>query len=137
MARHLILTGTRKGAWIAEGNKDRSARTIKGVEGCWRCRCADAAMIRVILPGQREDYTNRLREVELDLPMSDYRETTLADVIAALESRFGGVAFRSIDEQGNIRRHTAIFIGESMVRTLRAPVRNNPRVQIVGALSDG
>ncbi len=94
-------------------------------------------MIRVILPSQLEDYTNRLREVELDLPMSADRETTLADVIAALESRFRGLAFRIIDEQGNIRRHIAIFIGESMVRTLQVPVRNNARVQIVGALSGG
>ncbi|MDO9319072.1 MAG: MoaD/ThiS family protein [Gammaproteobacteria bacterium] len=94
-------------------------------------------MIRVILPSQLEDYTDRLREVELDLPMSDGGEATLADVIAALESRFRGLAFRIIDEQGNIRRHIAIFVGESMVRTLQAPVRENARVQIVGALSGG
>ncbi len=30
MTRHLILVGTRKGAWIVEGNKDRSDWTIKG-----------------------------------------------------------------------------------------------------------
>ncbi len=94
-------------------------------------------MIRVILPSQLEDYTDRLREVELDLPIADGGEATLADVIAALESRFRGLAFRIIDEQGNIRRHIAIFIGESMVRTLRVPVHKNARVQIVGALSGG
>lgn len=94
-------------------------------------------MIRVILPSQLEDYTDRLREVELDLPMQEGSETSLADVIAALESRFRGLAFRIIDEQGNIRRHIAIFVGESMVRTLQVPVHTNSRVQIVGALSGG
>ncbi|MES3007527.1 MAG: MoaD/ThiS family protein [Pseudomonadota bacterium] len=94
-------------------------------------------MIRVFLPSQLEDYTDRLREVELDLQSPHGAAVTLADVIAALESRFRGLAFRIIDEQGNIRRHIAIFVGETMVRGLQVPVHENARVQIVGALSGG
>ncbi len=94
-------------------------------------------MIRVFLPSQLEDYTDRLREVELDLQTPVDKELTLADVIVALEDRFRGLAFRIIDEQGNIRRHIAIFVGETMVRGLQVPVSTNARVQIVGALSGG
>ena len=94
-------------------------------------------MIRVFLPSQLEDYTDRVRELELDLRAVAGKPLTLADVIAELERRYKGVAFRIVDEQGNIRRHIAMFVGETMVRTLDAPLTENSRVQIVGALSGG
>jgi hypothetical protein len=43
----------------------------------------------------------------------------------------------AVDEHGNIRRHIAMFVGETMVRRLDAPVPAGGRVQIVGALSGG
>lgn len=94
-------------------------------------------MIRVFLPSQLEDYTDRVRELELDLRAATGKPLTLADVIAELERRYKGVAFRIVDEQGNIRRHIAMFVGETMVRTLDAQLTENSRVQIVGALSGG
>jgi len=94
-------------------------------------------MIRVVLPSQLDDYTGGLRELALELPAPADRALVLADVIEALERRYRGVAFRVVDEQGGIRRHIAMFVGESMVRSLQAPVAADDRVQIVGALSGG
>lgn len=90
-------------------------------------------MISVFLPSQVDSYTNGQRKQVFDTP----GVTTLADVMLALEQRFPGMRFRLIDEQGQIRRHIAIFIGESMVRSLNVAVDDNDRIQIVGALSGG
>jgi len=94
-------------------------------------------MIRVVLPSQLDDYTGGQRELALELPAPTDRGLVLADVIEELERRYRGVAFRVVDEQGGIRRHIAMFVGESMVRSLQAPVAADDRVQIVGALSGG
>ena len=92
-------------------------------------------MIQVFLPSQLESYTEGVRQVELD--MSDNSELTLSSVIQKLDERYKGLAFRIVDEQQQIRRHIAIFVGEHLVRELDYPLKNEARVQIVGALSGG
>lgn len=94
-------------------------------------------MIRVFLPSQLDDYTAGVRELTLALEAPADRALVLADVVDALEQRYKGMAFRIVDEHGCIRRHIAMFVGESMVRTLQAPLAADDRVQIVGALSGG
>lgn len=94
-------------------------------------------MIRVFLPSQLDDYTEGAREQSFALQAPPGGGLTLRDVIEALEMRFRGLAFRVVDEHGNIRRHIAMFVGETMVRDLSAPVNPDSRVQIVGALSGG
>jgi len=90
-------------------------------------------MIRVIIPSQLASYTRGIRELALDASAcADLQQLTLA-----LDELFPGIRFRFVDEHGNIRRHIAIFIGETMVRTLDTPLRGHERVQIVGALSGG
>lgn len=90
-------------------------------------------MIRVIIPSQLESYTQGKREVTLDASAcSDLQQLT-----KALDSLYPGIRFRFVDEHGNIRRHIAIFVGETMVRTLQTPLYGHERVQIVGALSGG
>ena len=91
-------------------------------------------MIHVFLPSQLDEYTQGVREISLSAEREDY---CLADVIAQLDSRYRGMAFRIVDEHGNIRRHIAMFIGDEMVRDIKTPVAPNARVQIVGALSGG
>ena len=94
-------------------------------------------MIQVIIPSQLESYTDNLREVTVDLAAELGAPVTLADLVAALDARYPGMAFRIVDEQRRIRKHIAIFIGQNLVRTLAAPLRGDERVQIVGALSGG
>ena len=92
-------------------------------------------MITVFLPSQLESYTNGLRELTLDF--EDKESVTLSDVVNRLDEIYRGMAFRIVDEQDRIRRHIAIFIGETMVRELDVRLDKNARVQIVGALSGG
>lgn len=90
-------------------------------------------MIRVIIPSQLESYTQGKREVIVDASAcSDLQQLT-----RALDGLYPGIRFRFVDEHGNIRRHIAIFVGETMVRTLDTPLHGHERVQIVGALSGG
>lgn len=90
-------------------------------------------MIRVIIPSQLESYTNGQRQ--LQLPPDNC--LSLDELTRELDRLFPGIRFRIVDEQGNIRRHIAIFVGETMVRNLAVPLTGNERVQIVGALSGG
>ncbi|MDP3518869.1 MAG: MoaD/ThiS family protein [Pseudohongiella sp.] len=90
-------------------------------------------MIRVFLPSQVDSYTAGEREQHFDAQGI----RSLSDVMVALDRRFPGIRFRLVDEQGGIRRHIAMFVGETMVRSLEVPVADNNRVQIVGALSGG
>lgn len=94
-------------------------------------------MIRVFLPTQLDEYTGGKRELSLDLATDDDGAVALARVIAAVDEHYRGVGFRLVDEHGQIRRHIAMFVGETMVRTLEARVPEGGRVQIVGALSGG
>lgn len=92
-------------------------------------------MIQVFLPSQLESYTDGVRQLSLD--MSEKNSVTISDVVDELDKRYRGLAFRIIDEQRQIRRHIAIFVGENMVRQLDVELKPNARVQIVGALSGG
>lgn len=91
-------------------------------------------MIRVVIPSQLESYTAGAREVTL---ADELANPTLLDAINALDARFPHLKFRIVDEQENIRRHIAIFVGEELVRDLQIPLAANARIQIVGALSGG
>jgi len=90
-------------------------------------------VIRVYLPSQVDTYTNGQREQLF----AAEGLCSLSDVLDALEQRFAGIRFRLVDEHNAIRRHIAMFVGETMVHTLEVPVRDGDRVQIVGALSGG
>ncbi len=92
-------------------------------------------MIQVFLPSQLESYTDGVRQLSLD--MGKKNSVTIGDVVDELDKRYRGLAFRIIDEQRQIRRHIAIFVGENMVRQLDVELKPNARVQIVGALSGG
>ena len=68
-------------------------------------------MIHVVIPSQLESYTHGVRELKL----GPQHCATLAEVMAVLDSRYPGIRFRIVDEQGSIRRHIAIFVGETLV----------------------
>src|SRR5678815_2979985 len=46
-----------------------------------------------------------------------------------------GLAFRVIDEQGQIRPHMNVFLGEESVRDLATPISGAAEIYIVGASS--
>jgi len=75
-------------------------------------------------------YTNEAHFVEAT-------GSTLQEVLNHLEKNFPGIRFRMIDEQGNIREHIHIFVGQNMAKSLKETVLEGQEVQIVAALSGG
>jgi len=75
-------------------------------------------------------YTGGLKTIEVEAG-------TVGEAIAAMDRRFPGVAFRVIDEQGGVRPHVNIFLGEQSVRDLETPVSTGAEIYLVGALSGG
>ena len=88
------------------------------------------ATVRVRVAPLLYSYTGGLKTIEVE-------GKTVAEAIAAIDSRFPGVAFRVMDEQGQIRPHMNIFLGEQSVRDPATPVFAGAEIYIVGALSGG
>jgi molybdopterin converting factor small subunit len=86
--------------------------------------------IRIRVAPLLYSYTGGLRTVEVEA-------STLGGAISALDQRFPGAGFRVVDEQGQIRPHMNVFVGEESVRDLTTPVSAGAEIYIVGALSGG
>ena len=85
----------------------------------------------VRIPGLLRSYTAGTEAVDLAAP------ATLGDAVGALDSRFPGLRFRIIDEQGAIRPHIKLFVDGVLTRNLAAPLAMPRELVIVGALSGG
>ena len=88
------------------------------------------AAVRVRIAALLHSYTGGLKIVEVEA-------NTIGEAIAALDRRFPGIAFRVVDEQGQIRPHMNIFLGEEKVRDSAASIKGPAEIYIVGALSGG
>lgn len=65
---------------------------------------------------------------------------TVAQVVAALDARWPGLAFYVTDEQGSLRKHVAVWVdGQRLVDRdrLSDPVSSGGKVTILQALSGG
>lgn len=87
-------------------------------------------MIRVSIPSQLIAYTDGATRVEA-------QGAHVAEVLDDLDRRFPGLKFRVVDEQGRIRRHVRIFVGQDEAKRISVPVRDGGEVLIFGALSGG
>jgi len=87
-------------------------------------------MTRVFVPSQLRGYTAGHSEVTAT-------GATLAAVLADLDRQFPGVRFRVIDEQDRVRPHIKLFVDGERHDDIRAPVRPDGEVHILGALSGG
>ena len=88
------------------------------------------AAARVRIAALLHSYTCGMKVVEVEA-------STVGEAIAALDRRFPGIAFRIVDEQGQIRPHMNVFLGEEKVRDIAAPITGPAEIYIVGALSGG
>ncbi len=86
--------------------------------------------VPVHLSSHLHSYTKGKSDVEAD-------GGTLRDVVADLDRRYPGLAFRVIDEQGRIRPHVNFFVRGDLVRDLACRVAPGEEVLILGALSGG
>jgi molybdopterin synthase sulfur carrier subunit len=89
----------------------------------------------IYIPGPLRIYTDGRSKVEIDGPHG-----TLRDVLDSLWSRYPGLRDRLATEQGAVREHINIFLGNENVRYLNGlatPVADGVEISIVPAISGG
>ena len=84
--------------------------------------------VRIATP--LRSYTDQQAVVEAD-------GGTVAELLADLERNHPGIRFRIVDEQGRLRQHVKIFVGEDVVRDLDTALDGRAEVTIMQALSGG
>ena len=95
-------------------------------------------MILSCMPTVR--FTAQLRRFFPGLDDTEVSGKTVADVIVELDRRYPGIRGYILDDQGALRQHVNIFVGESMVTdrgSLRDTVARDDCVSIFQALSGG
>jgi molybdopterin converting factor small subunit len=87
------------------------------------------------IPGALREFTAGRSKVEIETSPA-----TLVDALAALWTLYPGVRDRIATEQGQVREHVNIFIGDENVRYtggLASPVSAGSEISIVLAVSGG
>ncbi len=85
-------------------------------------------------------FTPNLKRFFPDLRECEIDAATVAGVVAAVDRRWRGLGDYIIDEQGALRKHVNIFIGDELLRDKQAlsdRVSADTRIFIVQALSGG
>lgn len=88
----------------------------------------------------RVKFTPNLQRFFPDLTELEVEATTIAEAVAAVDQRWRGLGDYIIDEQGALRKHVNIFIGDELIRdkrTLSDRVSADTRIYIMQALSGG
>jgi molybdopterin converting factor small subunit len=85
--------------------------------------------MRVLIPSPLLSYTGQ-REVQAS-------GATLSAVLADLDRQFPGLRFRVVDEQGQLRPHMRVFVGQRELRELQSPLAQDDTLHLIQALSGG
>jgi molybdopterin converting factor small subunit len=86
--------------------------------------------VRVRIPTPLRSYTANAANVTA-------QGSTLTELLADLDRQFPGIAFRVVDEQGRLRQHMVIWLGEDRCRDLSTSIADVDEVVIMQALSGG
>ena len=62
---------------------------------------------------------------------------TVGEVLDDLDRQFPGIRFRVVDEQGRLRTHMKVFVGDEMTRDLATPLSPDVELTLMQALSGG
>jgi len=87
------------------------------------------------IPGALREFTDGRSQVEIKASPA-----TVADALATLWILYPGVRDRIATEQGQIREHINLFIGEEDIRYtggLMSPISDGSQISIVPAISGG
>ena len=87
------------------------------------------------IPSGLREFTDGQRKVHVE-----GSPATLADALSALWTKYPGVRDRMTDEQGHIRQHINVFIGEEDIRYtggLTSPLPAGSEISIIPAVSGG
>lgn len=91
--------------------------------------------VTVHLPGPLREYAAGLGSVMLPSGL-----TTVGAAITLLGQRHPGVLHRILDEQGHVREHINIFVGNESIRVtggLATPIQDGSEILIIPAVSGG
>jgi sulfur-carrier protein len=91
--------------------------------------------ISVILPQALYAYSHGSGALVVHEPCA-----TVADALAAIGARWPALTDRVLTEQGDLRRHVNVFVGEESIRFidgLNTPVSDGTTITIVPAVSGG
>ncbi|MFN8036344.1 MAG: MoaD/ThiS family protein [Acidimicrobiia bacterium] len=86
--------------------------------------------MRVRIPTPLRSYTGQSSTV-------DASGATVDDVLRDLDRQYPGLRFRVVDEQGRLRPHMRVFVGDEMTRDLALPLTEVDELTLVQALSGG
>lgn len=92
---------------------------------------------RVVVPEQLRELVGGRRAVEVELGGSG---GTVDDVLAALRAEHRALHDRIVTEQGEVRPHVNVFVGQENVRNakgLDTPVANGAEILVVPSVSGG
>ena len=85
-------------------------------------------------------FTPNLTRFFPDLCACDIEATNVADIVSAVDQRWRGLGDYIVDEQGALRKHVNIFVGDELIRdkqTLSDEVSADTEIYIMQALSGG
>jgi molybdopterin synthase sulfur carrier subunit len=86
--------------------------------------------VRVRIPDPLRSYTDQQKVVDAD-------GSTVAELLADLDTRYPGIRFRMVDEQNRIRKHMKVFVNDESVRNLDTEIGDRDEITIMQALSGG
>jgi molybdopterin converting factor small subunit len=86
--------------------------------------------VQVRIPTPLRSYTDGAKVVTAE-------GATIDAVLADLDRQFPGLRFRVVDEQGRLRTHMKVFVGQESVRDLASPVEGFEEITLMQALSGG
>ena len=92
------------------------------------------------IPGPLRMFADGESHVEIDSTSSKDPSTTVREALDTLGRLHPGIRFRILTEQGNVREHINIFVGEESIRYtggLDTPLPENGEVFIIPAVSGG
>jgi len=85
-------------------------------------------------------FTRNLKRFYPDLSPVKSEKNNIKEIILELDNRYPGIMDYILDEQGNLRKHVQIFIGDKMIKDrtkLSDTVDAGDEVYIMQALSGG
>ena len=91
--------------------------------------------IKVHLTGYLTDFAKGEAKVELSLPDG----AVVGDALAQLWQRYVGLRDRVVTEQGQLRRHVLLVVGNDLIdrNNLTAPLSEGDEVSILPAVTGG
>ena len=85
--------------------------------------------LRVRIPTPLRSYTNSA--------VVDAVGATVEELLTDLDRHYPGIRFRVVDEQGRLRTHMKVFVGDEMTRDLTTTIGDAAEVTLMQALSGG